>query len=143
MSACSVDAALPSRIDQNFSVWKDTTKLALTNLIASANTKNGQLSDGEKAQFETLQRDIFNTLACLQEKMTQEGSTTNQIHEAQTQILELQEQLKEREEEIKMSLYYYANGINKRSKVTVPLYPSLSTMCLSTYIGMSLIVSFL
>lgn len=104
-TACSVDAALEPRItnQETFNLWKETTATTINRLIASANVKNGQLSDGEKAEYEGLQKDVFNTLACLQEKQTAESSTTNQIHTAQTQILELQDQLKQREEEIQIA----------------------------------------
>ena len=103
--ACSVDTALEPRISTStaFTVWKETTSTAINRLITSANTKNGQLSAGEQAEFEGLQKDVFNTLACLQEKQLGASSTTNNIHTAQARILELQEQLKQREEEVQIA----------------------------------------
>lgn len=103
--ACAVDTALEPRIRGAavFSAWKETTSLAINRLMASANTKNGQLSPGEQAELETLQRDIYNTLACLQEKHTAAAGTNNSINAAQARILELQEQLKSREEEIQIA----------------------------------------
>jgi hypothetical protein len=104
-SACSVDTALEPRITTSsaFGIWKEITSTAINRLITSANTKNGQLSDGEKAEFEVLQKDVFNTLACLQEKQMGASSTTNDIHTSQARILELQEQLKQREEEVQIA----------------------------------------
>jgi hypothetical protein len=103
--ACAVDTALEPRVTgaAAFSAWKETTSLAINRLIASANTKNGQLSTGEQAEFEGLQRDVYNTLGCLQEKHTSSATTSNSINEAQTRILQLQEELKKREEEIQIA----------------------------------------
>lgn len=103
--ACAVDTALEPRITgaAAFSAWKESTSLAINRLMASANTKNGQLSPGEQAELEGLQRDIYNTLACLQEKHAAAAGTSNSINAAQTRILELQEQLKTREEEIQIA----------------------------------------
>jgi hypothetical protein len=103
--ACAVDTALEPRItgSATFSAWKETTSLAINRLIASANTKNGQLSAGEQAEFEGLQRDVYNTLGCLQEKHVAAATTSNSINDAQTRLLQLQEELKKREEEIQIA----------------------------------------
>lgn len=104
-NACAVDTALEPRITgaAAFSAWKETTSLAINRLMASASSKNGQLSPGEQAELEGLQRDIYNTLACLQEKHAAAAGTSNSINSAQTRLLELQEQLKSREEEIQIA----------------------------------------
>ena len=103
--ACAVDTALEPRITGSaaFSAWKETTSLAINRLMASASSKNGQLSPGEQAEFEGLQRDVYNTLGCLQEKYTASATTSNSINEAQTRILQLQEELKRGEEEIQIA----------------------------------------
>jgi hypothetical protein len=103
--ACAVDTALEPRITGSaaFSAWKETTSLAINRLVGSANSKNGQLSAGEQAEYERIQTDVYNTLACLQEKHTAAATTSNSINDAQTRILQLQEELKSREEEIQIA----------------------------------------
>ena len=51
----------------------------------------------EQSALVAAQADIFNTVSCLQEKISQLGSTTNAIQGAQQQILSLNDQIKNEE----------------------------------------------
>jgi hypothetical protein len=102
-TVCS-DSVLPFITEQGatFAGWKGAKVAEITQMKSWANLAAG-LSDTQTQNYEILQKNIFDALACMQEKLTQEGSTTNQIHTAQARIMELQEQLKDSEEEIQIA----------------------------------------
>jgi hypothetical protein len=101
VDACSVDPAFPARVtdDAAFTAWKTQASTKINELKAAVKPFNTQ----NQTDFDTLQRDIFNVLACLQQKYNLESTRMNTVNEAQIQIQELQEQLKHSEEEIQIA----------------------------------------
>ncbi len=102
MSACSVDTRLEPRVTNptTFNLWREATSESINQLKSSAATKNNVLSAGELLQMESLQKDIYNTLACLQEKHSASSNLSNGIYDAQTRILQLNEQIQAKEQDI-------------------------------------------
>lgn len=97
MSACT--PAILTRIGDStaFAAWKTTTSMALGSI--STNAKAGSMAPTtvEQSALVTAEADIFNTIGCLQEKISQLSSTTNAIQGAQQQVLSLNDQIKNEE----------------------------------------------
>jgi hypothetical protein len=97
MSACT--PAILTRIADStaFAAWKTTTSMGLSGI--STNAKGGGIppTPAEQAALVEAETDIFNTVNCLQEKVSQLSSTTNTIQKAQQQVLSLNDQIKNEE----------------------------------------------
>ncbi len=105
MSACT--DTLDSRLSPDetgvtaFNTWKAQTSATITEL--NGTITNNALPDARKVEYETLHRDIAQTLACLQEKQNTEIDVANSVYTAQDRIVQLQREIKEREEEIQIA----------------------------------------
>ncbi len=105
MSACT--DTLDSRLSPDetgvtaFNTWKAQTSAKITEL--NGTITNNALPDARKGEYETLHRDIAQTLACLQEKQNTELDAANSVYTAQDRIVQLQREIKEREEEIQIA----------------------------------------
>ena len=82
----------------SFDAWKSAKAITLNSITSSANPT----SDSESALNEASQ-DIFNLVACLNEKLKDVGQTTNDIQDAQSSILELNKEIREAEEHVKIA----------------------------------------
>ena len=82
----------------SFDTWKSSIAITLNSITSSANPT----SDSESALNEASQ-DIFNLVACLNEKLKDVGQTTNDIQDAQSSILELNKEIREAEEHVKIA----------------------------------------
>lgn len=82
----------------SFDAWKSAKAITLNSITSSANPT----SDSQKALNEASQ-EIFNLVACLNEKLKDVGQATNDIQEAQSRILELNEDIRQAEEHVKIA----------------------------------------
>ena len=82
----------------SFDTWKSSIAITLNSITSSANPT----SDSQKTLNEASQ-EIFNLVACLNEKLKDVGQTTNDIQEAQSRILELNEDIRQAEEHVKIA----------------------------------------
>lgn len=82
----------------SFDTWKSSMAIRLNSITSSANPT----SDSQKTLNEASQ-EIFNLVACLNEKLKDVGQATNDIQEAQSRILELNEDIRQAEEHVKIA----------------------------------------
>jgi hypothetical protein len=82
----------------SFDTWKSSIAITLNSITSSANPT----SDSQKTLNEASQ-EIFNLVACLNEKLKDVGQATNDIQEAQSRILELNEDIRQAEEHVKIA----------------------------------------
>ena len=105
MSACT--AILNSRLSPDdtgvtaFNTWKTAASDKRAELVAAIQLTT--LPEYRKGEYETLHRDIVQTLACLEEKQKIEVDLVNNVNTAQDRIVQLQREIKEREEEIQIA----------------------------------------
>lgn len=81
----------------NFEAWKALTSTTLNGISSTAAGGGIPPSSAEANALATSSADIFNTVSCIQEKITELGGTTNQIQTTQSAIINVTKQIEEEE----------------------------------------------
>lgn len=99
-SACN--ATIHSRISStgNFNAWKTLTSSRITSISPTAASGATPPTATENSTLMTASSEVFDTAACIQEKLSALGSTTNQIQTAQQDILRLNKEITEAEADV-------------------------------------------
>ena len=99
-SACN--STILSRISSaaNFNAWKTLTSSRITSISPTAASGTTPPTATESSTLITASNEVFDTAACIQEKLTALGSTTNHIQTAQQDILRLNKEIAEAEADV-------------------------------------------
>ena len=82
----------------NFSSWKSTTATSLNSITSSSNPTPLQ-----QDTLNTTANDIFQTVACLTNKINNMSNLTNKIQTAQEEIISLNKQISEADEHVSIA----------------------------------------
>ena len=84
----------------NFNSWKTLTSSRITSISPTAASGATPPTATENSTLMTATSEVFDTAACIQEKLTALGSTTNHIQMAQQDILRLNKEIIEAEADV-------------------------------------------
>jgi len=98
MSASSVCTSKTTGNIANFSNWKSMTATSLNSITSSSNPTQLQ-----QDTLNTTANDIFQTVACLNEKIRGVSELTNNIQTAQETIINLNKQISEADEHVSIA----------------------------------------
>lgn len=99
-SACN--PTILSRISStgNFNTWKTLTSSKITSISPTAASGTTPPTATESSTLMSASNEVFDTAACIQEKLSALGSTTNEIQTAQQDILRLNKEITEAEADV-------------------------------------------
>jgi hypothetical protein len=85
---------------ETFNTWKAITSTEINSISPTAAAGTVPPSAEEMNKLITASADVFNTVACIQEKISELEGSTNAIHRAQETILSLNEEISKAEEDV-------------------------------------------
>jgi len=97
MSACNPTILTRIGDSGSFTKWKTTTDAALNMISATAVAGTTTPTTKEESILIAAEKDIINTLVCMQQQISKLKSTTNNIQDAQQEVISINEQIKNEE----------------------------------------------
>lgn len=105
-AVCSAEIINIISSTEKFNAWKTIKSGSLNTLTSSIPdpTKPGTIpTPTQQTSLATISSEIFKVAACTQEKLTEVGTTTNQIQKAQEDIMRLTNEIRDAEADVAVS----------------------------------------